>query len=157
MEQQMDRGTPHHAIWLVILQMAGPPAIHPDPGSAAHVEEASRALHTGDARVTQADRFLSTVRTSASAWSTCLAPIQSPQTSPVAFLFAARTVYSRLKADWHAFADDPHRATACNLALDGIARPVSTLTTAASHLHSFGRACGFCVAMTESVHARRVM
>lgn len=113
---------------------------------AAQIEQALAILHQGDARVSQADRFLSQIRASPAIWQILAVLIHSPNTSHAAIMFASRTLYLRLRADWLAFNDDA-RASAYSLAVDGACRSGSCTARGSPPVYFFGRACGFGISM----------
>lgn len=139
--------------------MTATPTVHEDRETAARVEQALRVLHSGNANVAEADRFLSSVRASTAAWPTCCALIRAPETSAAALMFASNTIHARTRADWAAFVDEPHRQAAFLLALEGVVRPPDSAARrlSSSAVHFFGKACGFCISMAQTREERETM
>lgn len=133
--------------------------LQPDFAAAANAEQALTVLHIGDSRVTQADRYLAGVRTSLVAWPVCCAIIRNPDSSHAALMFAANTIHARTRADWLTFADDSHRMTAFNLALEGLCKAKSRTPgmSTSSPVHFFGKTCGFCLNMAQTPNSRDLM
>lgn len=131
--------------------------LKPDVQGAAQVETALQILHQGDDRVLQADRYLNDVRISPLAWPIVSALISNPSTTQPALLFAANTVFVRLRSDWLSFTNDAERLTAFTVAVDGACHIHLCKSTSLSPLHSFGKACGFALAIASNQSLRQSM
>lgn len=128
----------------------------PDFTAASRIEEALHILQHGDKRITQADRYLSSIRSSPVAWSACVAIIRNPESSQPALMFAAGTMRTRTIEDWSTFGDISKQFAVFNLALEGLKNDLSA-SSVSSPIHSFGRTCGFCLGMASSPAMRTAM
>lgn len=109
------------------------------------IETALSVLHSGDARLAQANTFLTQVASAPTAWPLLSNLIRSSTTSAAALRFAANTLLSRLRADWLSFPDLSARHEAVSLAITAAAQaPLN------GPLHALGTACGFALALCES-------
>ena len=139
-------------------RLAGLPP--PDINSAVQVEQALHVLHSGDSRITQADRFLSQVRSSPAAWPIVRAIFHQDNSTPAALSFAASTVYHRLTADWLLFPTDHDRLILFSLVIEGMQR-LSHQSNSNSHsahhdpaVHSLGKAAGFAISNVAHANTR---
>lgn len=120
---------------------------HPDPNAVNHIEHALKILREGDVRVSEADRFLSQIRSSPTIWPVLTTLIHSPASSYSALGFAASTLYARIRADWFVF-NDGTRSSAFALAVDGACRG-AVASSLGSPAYFFGRGCGFAISMSQ--------
>lgn len=132
------------------------PVLDPDSVAASQIEEALLILQHADKRIAQADRYLSSIRSSPLAWPACTAIIRNPKSSLPALMFAASTIRTRTAEDWPMLCDDSKRFAVFNLALEGLKSDLST-SSMSSLIHFFGRTCGFCLGMASSTAMRAAM